>query len=127
MPGFFVRAIGAALALLLAAYLLPGVTVHSAFGVMLAALVLGVVNALVRPLVVLLTLPLTIVTLGLFLLVVNAAMLQLVDALIDDIVIDGFFTSIIAAILVSIVSSLVSWTIGPKAKYDVLVVRREER
>ena len=126
MPGFLVRVLVAALALWLAAVLVPGVEVASVTGLLFAALLLGIVNALVRPLVVLLTLPLTLLTLGLFLLVVNAAMLQLVDWFIDDFVVDGFFPAVFAAIIVSLTSMVASWYVGPKAKYEVLVVRRRD-
>ncbi len=126
MPGFVVRVLIAALALWIAATLVPGVEVASVSGLLFAALLLGIVNALVRPLVVLLTLPLTLLTLGLFLLVVNAGMLQLVDWFIDDFVVHGFFPAVLASIILSLTSMVASWYVGPKAKYEVLVVRRRE-
>ncbi len=126
MPGFVVRVLIAALALWIAATLVPGVEVASVSGLLFAALLLGIVNALVRPLVVLLTLPLTLLTLGLFLLVVNAGMLPLVDWFIDDVVVHGFFPAVLASIILSLTSMVASWYVGPKAKYEVLVVRRRE-
>ena len=78
MTRFLARLIFAALGLALAAYLLPGVSYNGLFDLLIAALLLGVMNAILRPVLFVLTLPLTIVTLGLFLLVLNAAMIGLV-------------------------------------------------
>jgi putative membrane protein len=90
-----------------------------------AALWLGIVNALLRPIAVILTLPLTIVTLGLFLLVINAAMLGLVASMLDGFRISGFWAALLGALLVSIFSGLASNFIGPKGQYEVLVIRRD--
>ncbi len=125
MAGFLIRILVTAAGLLLASALVPGVAVASPVGLLLAALVLGVVNALVRPIVVLLTLPLTVLTLGLFLLVVNAAMLQLVDWFIDDFAVNGFWSAVFAAVIISLTSMVGSWFIGPKGKYEVFVARRD--
>ena len=83
MQGFLVRSGIAAIGLWIAAKLLTGVSFETDGTLLLAALLLGAVNALVRPLVVILTFPITVLTLGAFLLVVNAAMLSLVAALLD--------------------------------------------
>ena len=124
MPGFLIRVLITAVGLLLASMLVPGVAVASPMGLLFAALVLGFVNALVRPVVVVLTLPLTILTLGLFLLVVNAAMLQLVDWFIDDFAVTGFWSAVFAALIIALTSMIGSWFIGPKGKYEVFVARR---
>lgn len=102
---FIVRAIFAALGLWLAAALLPGVRFDSAGSLIAAAVLLGVVNAFVRPVVFVLTLPLTILTLGLFLLVVNALMIGLVAALLGGFHVDG----LVAGMLAAIVTGVVSW------------------
>jgi putative membrane protein len=101
---FILRVLVAALGLWLATEWVPGIRVASAGTLILAALLLGVVNAIVRPIVVVLTLPFTLVTLGLFLLVINAAMLGLVAAFLPSMGIDGFWSAFWAAIIVSIVS-----------------------
>lgn len=104
MP-FIVRMLANAFAILLIAYLLPQVI--SADGVMAAlaaAFVLGLVNALVRPVFVLLTLPVTVATLGLFLLVVNGLLLWLVSAVVPGFHVNGFFGAVAGAFLVGIVS-----------------------
>jgi putative membrane protein len=77
----------------------------------------------VRPILVILTLPVTLITLGLFLLVVNAAMLGLVASLLDGFQLDGFGSAVLGSIVVGIVSGLASWWIGPTGKIEVMVVR----
>lgn len=97
-----------AAALWVATHLVPGVTVTSVQALLIAALVLGLVNALVRPILTILTLPITILTLGLFYLVVNAAAFGLAAALVPGFGVDGFGSAVIGALLVSIVS----WVLG---------------
>ncbi len=104
MTNFILRVLIAALGLWLATEWVAGIDVLSPGTLILAALLLGVVNAIVKPIVVLLTLPFTLVTLGLFLLVINAAMLGLVAAFLPGMNIDGFWPAFWAAIIVSIVS-----------------------
>ncbi len=104
MAYFILRVLIAALGLWLATEIVSGITVSTAMTLILAALLLGVVNAIVRPVVILLTLPATLLTLGLFLLVVNAAMLGLVAAFLPGFTISGFWPAFWAAIIVSVVS-----------------------
>ncbi len=105
MMGFVVRFLMVAFALWLAAALNIGIEVRSTTSVLAAAAILGLLNAIVRPIIVLLTLPLTIVTLGLFLLVINAAMLWATSLFLHGFAVHGFF----AALLGSIVVSAISW------------------
>ncbi|MBS0334650.1 MAG: phage holin family protein [Proteobacteria bacterium] len=103
-----VRMIFGALGLWAASKLVAGIHVHDATALFLAAALLGIVNAIVRPIVVFLTLPLTIVTLGLFLLIVNAAMIGLVS-----IVVPGFHVAgLIPGVLAAVVTGVVSWIGG---------------
>jgi putative membrane protein len=88
---------------------------------------MGVVNGLLRPLVVLITLPITIVTFGLFLLVVNAAMFGLVAALLDGFEVSGFFAALFGWAIVSLTGAVSSWTIGPDGRYEVLIVEKRRR
>jgi putative membrane protein len=123
MAGFLLRlAIGAA-GLWVASRLVPGLRIDGAGTLLLAAFLLGFVNAVVRPILVLLTLPVTIVTLGLFLLVVNAAMLSLVAALLSDFHLADFGSAILGSIIVGLVSWLASWWVGPSGRIEVMVVR----
>jgi putative membrane protein len=113
------------LGLYLASALLSGVQIDGTGSVILAALLLALVNAFVRPVAFLLTLPLTIVTLGLFLLVINAAMFGLVAAMLDGFSVAGFWSALFGALIVSITSTIASWYIGPDGRYEVFVIRRD--
>jgi putative membrane protein len=125
MPGFIVRAAITALGLWLASRLVPGFRIEGTGTLILAAFLLGIVNAVVRPLILILTLPLTLLTLGLFLFVVNAAMVGLVAALLDGFTIAGFFSALLGSLIVSFTAWFASWYIGPKGGIEVLVVHRE--
>jgi putative membrane protein len=125
VPGFVVRALITALGLWVAARLVPGFRIEGVATFLLAALLLGVVNAVVRPLLILLTLPLTILTLGLFLFVVNAAMVGLVAALLERFTIAGFGPALLGSLAVSVTAWLASSFVGPRGRFEVLVVRRE--
>lgn len=107
-PGFAVRWLITAFGLWVAAALVPGIEIVGFWNFILAALLFGVVNAFVRPLVVLLTLPLSILTLGIFLLVINGAMLGLVAAMLDGFRISGLFPAILGSLVVSFISWAVS-------------------
>lgn len=93
------------IAILIIAYLLPGVIrVDGTMAALVAAFLLGVVNAILRPVLVLLTIPLTLLTLGLFLLVINGLMLWLVSALVKGFHVSGFWGAVLGSILISLVS-----------------------
>ena len=124
MIGFLIRVGISALGLWLAQKLVPGIQFDDSGTLLAAALLLGFVNAIVRPLVVFFTLPLTIVTLGLFLLVVNAAMLGLVAALLEGMHVAGFGSALLGSIVVGLTGWVASWYIGPKGRFEVMVVRR---
>lgn len=124
MKGFLLRTAITALGIWIAAELLSGVVIADAWTLVWAALLLGVVNAVVRPIFVLLTLPFTVLTLGLFLLVVNAAMLGLVAWLLQGFQLAGLGTGIIASILISLTSWLASWFVGPSGRFEVIMVER---
>jgi len=122
--GFILRLCIAAAGLWLADFLFSGIRIDSVGTLAIAALLMGVVNALVRPLVVFFTLPLTILTLGLFLMVVNAAMFGLVAALLDGMHVAGFFSALLGWLIVSLTSTVASWYVGPKGRYQVMVEKR---
>jgi len=125
MQGFVVRTLISMLGLYLASVLVPGVHITGTGSFILAAVLLGIVNAFVRPVALLLTLPITIVTLGLFLLVLNAAMFGLVAAILDNFSIAGFGSAIFGALIVSITNTISSWYIGPNGRVEILVIRRD--
>lgn len=98
----------AVLAVVVSAYVLPGVAVDGFMTAIVVAVVLAVVNAFIKPLVVLLTLPINILTLGLFMVVINAAMILLVDALVPGFTVDGFWWAVLFSIVLSAVNSVFS-------------------
>ena len=108
MIRFVVQAIVTAIGLWLAAQFVPGVGFSDTTTLIIAAVLLGIANAIVRPILVVLTFPITVVTLGLFLLVVNAATIGLVAVLLDGFVVDGLWPGVGAAI----VTGVVSWIAG---------------
>lgn len=114
MTRFLLHWLVVAIALGAASWVLPGVHVTSWPALAVAALVLGLVNATVRPLLAILTLPLTILTLGLFYLVVNGLAFALAAALVPGFGVDGLLWSMLGALLVS----LVSWFVGAIARGD---------
>ena len=111
---FLVRAVFAALGLWVASKIVPGVSVNNTGTLIVAAVLLGVVNALVRPVVFILTLPLTVLTLGLFLLVVNAMMIGLVALLLGGFAVHGLVPGVLAAI----VTGVASWIGGMALRDD---------
>ena len=123
MLGFLVRAAIAALGLWIATLVVPGISFNSSATLLLAAVLLGIVNAFLRPLAVILTLPMTVVTLGFFILVINAAMLGLVAALLSDFHLAGFGAAFWSALIVSVTGWIGSWFIGPRGRIDIIVRR----
>ncbi len=106
---------------------MPGVDINGGWTLVIAALLLGIVNALVRPIVLVLTFPFTLITLGLFILVVNAAMFGLVAAFLDGFHLSGFCAALFGALVVSITSWIASSFIGPRGRYEVIVMRTDRR
>jgi len=125
MHGFVLRTLISMLGLYLASVLVPGVHITGTGSFILAAILLGIVNAFVRPIALLLTLPITIITLGLFLLVLNAAMFGLVAAMLDNFSIAGLGSAIFGALIVSITNTISSWYIGPNGRVEILVIHRD--
>ncbi len=123
MLGFLIRLLIVALGLWLASAWVPGIEIKGVWTLLAAALLLGLVNAIMRPLLIILTLPVTIITLGLFLLVINAAMFALVAWVFDDFNIAGFWPAMFGAIVVSLTGWLASAFIGPRGRIEVFVVR----
>jgi putative membrane protein len=123
MEGFLIRAVVVGIGLWLASKIVPGVDFNSTGTLIAAALLLGIVNAFVRPVIVILTLPITLLTLGLFLLVINALMILLVAWFLPGFLVAGFWSAIFAAIVVSLTSWVMSGWIGPRGRIEVMTVR----
>ena len=105
-----------AAALLLVAYLYPGVHVESFFAALIAALVLGLVNAVIRPILVVLTFPVTLLTLGLFLFVINALLFWFVAEIVQGFHVTGFVAALVGSILYSLVTLVINWLVAPRRK-----------
>jgi putative membrane protein len=116
--GIVLRVLITAFALWLANEFVPGLRIERTSTFFVAAALLGIINAVVRPVVVLLTFPITLLTLGLFLLVINATMLGLVAYLLEGFWIAGFLAALVGSIVVSVVSGVANWLIGPDGRLD---------
>lgn len=117
MASLLLRWLLNAMALIAVAYLYPGVRIEGFFAAAVAALALGLVNAVVRPVLVLLTLPVTILTLGLFLFVINALLFWLVAEIVKGFHVYGFVSALVGSILYSLITLVVNWLLtGVKGK-----------
>jgi len=124
MTGFILRCAIVALGLWLATKILPGLQFDTAGTLLAAALLLGIVNAIIRPIAVILTLPLTLVTLGLFLIVINAGMLGLVALMLSGFAVSSFWTAIAGSLIVSLTSWIASGLIGNNGRLEVISGKR---
>ena len=124
MRGFFIRAAIVGLGLWVASRLIPGIEIRDAASLLWAAILLAIVNAIVRPVLVLLTLPITLLTLGLFLLVINGLMVELVSALLTGFYVAGLGSAILCALIVTLTSWVVNSFIGPQGQVEVITVQR---
>ena len=121
--GFLARILINALAIFFAAAVVPGVEISGPLAALGAGLVFGLVNAVVRPVLVIFTLPLTLLTLGLFLLVLNGFCFWLTSALVKGFEVHGFWPALFGALLVSVVSWLLTAFLGDRGKV-VVITRR---
>jgi putative membrane protein len=124
--GFLIRMLVNALAIWLATEIVPGIEARSATTVLAAALVLGVINAIVRPILLVLTLPLTLVTLGLFLFVLNALCLWLTSAIVPGLDVRGFWPAFWGALLVSALSWTVNGFVSDRGRVVVITDRERQ-
>ena len=124
--GFFVRVLVNILAIILAASVIRGIRLDGVLPAIAAGLLLGLVNAVVRPVLLILTLPITLVTLGLFLLVLNGFCLWLVASVIKGFHVDGFWSAMLGALVVSALSWIVTALVSDSGRV-VLITRRRSR
>ncbi|MFH1016898.1 MAG: phage holin family protein [Pseudomonadota bacterium] len=114
--GFLLRVLVNALAIILVASVVPGIEVTGLVPAIAAGLILGLINGFIRPILILLTLPFTILTLGLFLFILNALCLELTSALVKGFVIHGFGSALLGALIVSVVSWILTALISDRGK-----------
>ncbi len=122
--GFLFRWVVNALGLLFISWLFSGIRVDGVGWAFVAALFLGVFNALIRPLLILLTLPITMVTMGLFILVINALMLWLTGWLLAGFHVQGFWTAVGGSLVLSIISLAANGLVGDRGQIEVIEMRR---
>lgn len=115
---FITRLVTTTLAVIIVTYLLPGVTVDNALTAIIVAAVLALLNAVVKPVLILLTFPITIVTLGLFLLVINALMVMLASYIIPGFQVRGFGWALVFSIILSLVTGIFNALAKPEKKND---------
>lgn len=111
---FIIKLILSAVAVLLTAYLLPGVSITDFWVALVVAALLAILNATLKPILVLLTIPITMVTLGLFLLVINALIILAIDVMIDDFVVRGFWWALLFSVVLSLIVSIFDTLSGRK-------------
>jgi putative membrane protein len=104
----FFRIIVSAISVVLTAYLLPGVHVRDLLTALILAVVLAILNGIVKPVLIILTIPVTIITLGLFLSVINAVIILIAGRLVPGFVVDGFWWALLFSIILSMITSLLS-------------------
>jgi len=124
LMGFLIRLCLNAVALLIVSTVIPGIEVKGVLPALSAAFFLGLVNAVVRPVILILTLPLTILTLGLFIPLINAFLLKFVSLMIQGFEVHGFWSAVFGALLLSIVSGLLSFFINDRGRVEVVVHRQ---
>ena len=127
MNGFLIRCGITGLAVLLAGQIIPGIEIHSFAAGVVAVIVLSFLNALVRPLLYLLSAPFIVLTLGLFMVVINAFLLHVVAMLVKGFIIEGFWSAVGGAILISLVSGILNLWISEKGRVDVVMTHRPRK
>ena len=116
--GLLIRWLILTVAIIVASYLLEGIHISSFFSAFLAAAILGILNALFRPVLLILTLPINILTLGLFTFIINALMLKMVSGVIPGFEVYGFWTAVFGSLIISIVSWLLNSFISDRGRIE---------
>jgi len=125
MRGLFIRWLILTAAIMVASYLLGGIEVSGFFSAFFAAAVLGILNAFFRPILFLLTLPLTILTLGLFTFVINALLLMMASGVIGGFQVHGFGTALVGSLIISLVSWLLTSLVNDQGRVEVIVLNKK--
>ena len=124
MPGLFIRWFILTLAILLAGYLVDGISVSGVWSAIFSALVLGMLNALLRPLLLLITLPLNLLTLGLFTFVINAFLLMMTSGVIGGLVVEGFGAALGGALVITLCSWLLTLLVSDRGRVEVVELQQ---
>ena len=124
MRGIVFRWLVLTLAVLVAAYLIPGIAVRGFFSALLAAAMLGILNAFFRPILIILTLPINILTLGLFTFVINALLLMMASGVIGGFAVQGFWPALFGSLVISIISWLLSSFINERGRVEYIDLQK---
>ena len=124
MRGIFLRWVVLTIAVMLSAYLLDGIHVGGFGSAFFAAAILGILNAFFRPILLLLTLPINILTFGLFTLVINAVLLMMASGVISGFEVRGFWSAVFGSLLIGLISWLINSVIGERGNVEVIEMRR---
>ena len=116
MPSFVVKLLINTVAALIAAYLLSGVHIDSITTALIVAIVLALLNTFIKPILVILTIPITVLTLGLFLLIINILIIKWTDSLVDGFAVDNWLWALLFSLVISIVSSILEGLFGTREK-----------
>ena len=127
MRGLLLRWLILTLSIMVTAYLFPGIQVSGFGSALFAALVLGILNAFFRPVLFILTLPINVLTLGLFTFVINAMLLMMTSGVIGGLVVDGFGSALFGSLLISLVSWLLSSFINDQGRIQSLDIELHQR
>lgn len=127
MKGIILRWLILALAIVIAAYLFPGIHVSSFGTALLSAMVLGILNAFFRPILIILTLPINILTLGLFTFVINAFLLMMTSGLIGGLIVNNFGSALLGSLIISLVSWLLSSFINDQGKIESFQIELHQK
>ena len=124
MPGLLIRWLILTAAITAASYLMDGIEVRGFFSALGAAAILGVLNAFFRPILIILTLPINILSLGLFTFVINALLLKMVSGVIDGFSVHGFWSAVFGSLVISLVSWFLSSFINARGRVEVIDLKR---
>ncbi len=127
MKGVLIRFTVTGVAVFLASQVVPGITVNSVPAGLAAVLLLALLNAVIRPILYLFSLPFIIVTLGLFMVIINALLLQLVSFLVKGFVVEGFWPSVWGAVLISLVSTVLNLWVSEQGHVEMVIHRKPPR
>ena len=127
MKGFLLRLIVTGIAVLVASEIVSGITIDSFGSGLVAVIVLAILNALVRPILYLLSAPFILVTLGLFMVLINAMMLELASVFVKGFHVEGFWSAVGGAVLISLVSGVMNLMISEQGRVDMVVTSSQGR
>jgi putative membrane protein len=125
MKGILVRWLVLTAAIIVASYLLDGIQVKGFFSAFFAAAILGVLNAFFRPILIILTLPINILTLGLFTFIINALLLKMASGVISGFDVRGFWTAVFGSVIISVVSWALNSFISPKGRVEYIDLKKK--